>query len=156
MVGSVLCSPCFPVLQYFEYSTHHEVRHNIQKELCLHGAGGAVKLEDCQYKGSSTLVGVEQKWELKDVSFGFFCAMICYYIFFLSFFFWRKLKLFSPHLIEPAALHPRLEHVPERPARAPLSGPLQPLRQIPALVLCLSPANCHLPPEIARLCAQAC
>uniref|UniRef100_H3DGG4 Polypeptide N-acetylgalactosaminyltransferase n=1 Tax=Tetraodon nigroviridis TaxID=99883 RepID=H3DGG4_TETNG len=52
--------------QYFEYSTHHEIRHNIQKELCLHGAAGAVRLEECQYKGRNTLVGAEQKWQLKD------------------------------------------------------------------------------------------
>ncbi|XP_060944887.1 polypeptide N-acetylgalactosaminyltransferase 3 [Limanda limanda] len=52
--------------QYFEYSTHQEIRHNIQKELCLHGASGALKLEDCQLKGRNTLVGVEQKWVLKD------------------------------------------------------------------------------------------
>ncbi|XP_028292640.1 polypeptide N-acetylgalactosaminyltransferase 3 [Gouania willdenowi] len=52
--------------QYFEYSTHHEIRHNIQKELCLHGTEAAVKLEECQYKGRSTFVGAEQKWELKD------------------------------------------------------------------------------------------
>uniref|UniRef100_A0A8C9YKY1 Polypeptide N-acetylgalactosaminyltransferase n=1 Tax=Sander lucioperca TaxID=283035 RepID=A0A8C9YKY1_SANLU len=52
--------------QYFEFSTHHEIRHNIQKELCLHGAEGTVKLEDCQYKGRNTFVGAEQKWELKD------------------------------------------------------------------------------------------
>ncbi|XP_033990335.1 polypeptide N-acetylgalactosaminyltransferase 3 [Trematomus bernacchii] len=52
--------------QYFEFSTRHEIRHNIQKELCLHGADGTVKLEDCQYKGGKTLVGAEQKWELKD------------------------------------------------------------------------------------------
>ncbi|MBN3326432.1 GALT3 acetylgalactosaminyltransferase, partial [Atractosteus spatula] len=52
--------------QYFEYSTHHEIRHNIQKELCLHGTEGAVKLDDCQYKGRNTLVGVEQKWELRE------------------------------------------------------------------------------------------
>ncbi|XP_040912407.1 polypeptide N-acetylgalactosaminyltransferase 3 isoform X2 [Toxotes jaculatrix] len=52
--------------QYFEYSTHHEIRHNIQKELCLHGSEGTVKLEDCQYKGRNTFVGAEQKWELKD------------------------------------------------------------------------------------------
>lgn len=54
--------------QYFEYSTHLDIRHNIQKELCLHGAGGLVKLEECQYKGGTTSVGAEQKWELKDVS----------------------------------------------------------------------------------------
>lgn len=52
--------------QYFEYSSHHEIRHNIQKELCLHGAEGTVKLEDCQYKGRNTFVGAEQNWELKD------------------------------------------------------------------------------------------
>ncbi|CAL8268673.1 unnamed protein product [Lota lota] len=52
--------------QYFEYSSHQEIRHNIQKELCLHGKDGQVKLEDCQYKGKNTLVGAEQKWELKD------------------------------------------------------------------------------------------
>lgn len=54
--------------QYFEYSTRDEIRHNIQKELCLQGAGVAVKLEDCQYKGRNTFVGAQQKWELKDVS----------------------------------------------------------------------------------------
>lgn len=59
----------FFLLQYFEYSTHHEIRHNIQKELCLHGAVGAVKLEECQYKGTNTFVGAQQKWEVKDVSF---------------------------------------------------------------------------------------
>uniref|UniRef100_UPI0037E8E631 polypeptide N-acetylgalactosaminyltransferase 3 n=1 Tax=Semicossyphus pulcher TaxID=241346 RepID=UPI0037E8E631 len=60
--------PChgFGGNQYFEYSTHHEIRHNVQKELCLHGQDGAVKLEDCQYKSRSTIVGAEQKWELKD------------------------------------------------------------------------------------------
>uniref|UniRef100_A0A3Q4AK12 Polypeptide N-acetylgalactosaminyltransferase n=1 Tax=Mola mola TaxID=94237 RepID=A0A3Q4AK12_MOLML len=52
--------------QYFEFSTRHEIRHNIQKELCLHGAEGAVKLEDCQYKSRNTFVGAEQKWELKN------------------------------------------------------------------------------------------
>lgn len=41
----------------------------MQKELCLHGAEGTVKMEECQYKGGSTSVGAEQKWELKEVSF---------------------------------------------------------------------------------------
>ncbi|XP_061734933.1 polypeptide N-acetylgalactosaminyltransferase 3 isoform X2 [Nerophis ophidion] len=50
--------------QYFELSTHQEVRHNIQKELCLHGAEEAVKLEVCQYKGGNTLVGPQQEWQL--------------------------------------------------------------------------------------------
>ncbi|XP_066542973.1 polypeptide N-acetylgalactosaminyltransferase 3 [Hoplias malabaricus] len=52
--------------QYFEYSTHHEIRHNIQKELCLHGKEGPVKLEQCQYKGQNTFAGAEQKWELRE------------------------------------------------------------------------------------------
>lgn len=34
----------------------------------MHGAAGAVKLEECQYKGRNTLVGAEQKWQLKEVS----------------------------------------------------------------------------------------
>lgn len=52
--------------QYFEYSTRHEIRHNVDKELCLHGAERTVKLEECQYKGGKTAVGAEQRWELKD------------------------------------------------------------------------------------------
>ncbi|KAG5283251.1 hypothetical protein AALO_G00040050 [Alosa alosa] len=52
--------------QYFEFSTRHEVRHNVQKELCLHGTERTVKLEECQFKGHSTFVGGEQKWELKE------------------------------------------------------------------------------------------
>ncbi|KAJ3592013.1 hypothetical protein NHX12_007143 [Muraenolepis orangiensis] len=52
--------------QYFEYSSHQELRHNIQKELCLHGEDGLVKLEVCQYRGRNTEVGAEQKWDLKD------------------------------------------------------------------------------------------
>ncbi|KAG2459554.1 polypeptide N-acetylgalactosaminyltransferase 3 isoform X2 [Polypterus senegalus] len=53
--------------QYFEYSTHEEIRHNIQKELCLHGtAGAAVRLEECQYKGRDTRVAGEEKWALRE------------------------------------------------------------------------------------------
>lgn len=52
--------------QYFEYSTHLEIRHNIQKELCLHATDGPVKLEECQYKGHNTVTGPEQKWELQE------------------------------------------------------------------------------------------
>ncbi|KAG9349212.1 hypothetical protein JZ751_027655 [Albula glossodonta] len=64
----VILYPCHGLggNQYFEYSTHHEIRHNIQKELCLHAADGAVKLEECQYKGRNTLVGAKQKWELRE------------------------------------------------------------------------------------------
>ncbi|RXM28128.1 Polypeptide N-acetylgalactosaminyltransferase 3 [Acipenser ruthenus] len=53
--------------QYFEYSTHHEIRHNIQKELCLHATAEAVTLEECQFKGQNTHVTVEEKWELREV-----------------------------------------------------------------------------------------
>uniref|UniRef100_A0A8C2CKR7 Polypeptide N-acetylgalactosaminyltransferase n=1 Tax=Cyprinus carpio TaxID=7962 RepID=A0A8C2CKR7_CYPCA len=52
--------------QYFEYSTHHEIRHNIQKELCLHGTDEVVKLEECQYKGHNTITGPQQRWELRE------------------------------------------------------------------------------------------
>ncbi|MGH0149201.1 UNVERIFIED_CONTAM: hypothetical protein FKN15_014455 [Acipenser sinensis] len=53
--------------QYFEYSTHHEIRHNIQKELCLHATDEVVTLEECQFKGQNTHVTVEEKWELREV-----------------------------------------------------------------------------------------
>uniref|UniRef100_A0A673N390 Ricin B lectin domain-containing protein n=1 Tax=Sinocyclocheilus rhinocerous TaxID=307959 RepID=A0A673N390_9TELE len=53
--------------QYFEYSTHHEIRHNIQKEICLHGTDEVVKLEECQYKGHNTITGPQQRWELREV-----------------------------------------------------------------------------------------
>ncbi|MGH0142761.1 UNVERIFIED_CONTAM: hypothetical protein FKN15_076785 [Acipenser sinensis] len=52
--------------QYFEYSTHHEIRHNIQKELCLHATDEVVTLEECQFKGQNTHVAVEEKWELRE------------------------------------------------------------------------------------------
>ncbi|XP_041117877.1 polypeptide N-acetylgalactosaminyltransferase 3-like [Polyodon spathula] len=52
--------------QYFEYSTHHEIRHNIQKELCLHTTEEVVTLEECQFKGQNTHVAVEEKWELRE------------------------------------------------------------------------------------------
>uniref|UniRef100_A0A7M4G1C8 Polypeptide N-acetylgalactosaminyltransferase n=1 Tax=Crocodylus porosus TaxID=8502 RepID=A0A7M4G1C8_CROPO len=51
--------------QYFEYSAHHEIRHNIQKELCLYASQGAVQLQDCSYKGQKTFTPGEEKWELQ-------------------------------------------------------------------------------------------
>ncbi|XP_012616629.1 polypeptide N-acetylgalactosaminyltransferase 3 [Microcebus murinus] len=51
--------------QYFEYSAHHEIRHNIQKELCLHAAEGPVQLKACSYKGHKTVVTIEQIWEIR-------------------------------------------------------------------------------------------
>lgn len=41
----------------------------------MHGAAGAVRLEECQYKGRNTLVGAEQKWQLKDVSLVSLCSL---------------------------------------------------------------------------------
>uniref|UniRef100_F6VWZ0 Polypeptide N-acetylgalactosaminyltransferase 3 n=2 Tax=Ornithorhynchus anatinus TaxID=9258 RepID=F6VWZ0_ORNAN len=51
--------------QYFEYSEQHEIRHNIQKELCLHASHGPVQLKACTYKGHKTVTIGEQKWELR-------------------------------------------------------------------------------------------
>uniref|UniRef100_A0A8C9AYK6 Polypeptide N-acetylgalactosaminyltransferase 3 n=1 Tax=Phocoena sinus TaxID=42100 RepID=A0A8C9AYK6_PHOSS len=51
--------------QYFEYSVQHEIRHNIQKELCLHAAQGVVQLKECAYKGHKTFVTGEQIWEIQ-------------------------------------------------------------------------------------------
>ncbi|KAM6977961.1 polypeptide N-acetylgalactosaminyltransferase 6 [Aplochiton taeniatus] len=50
--------------QYFEYSTHKELRHNIGKQLCLHAVAPPeqVKLELCQRKGWGTSVSPEQEW----------------------------------------------------------------------------------------------
>lgn len=52
--------------QYFEYSAHHEIRHNIQKELCLHATQGAAELRECGYKGRKSRPPVEQKWEIRE------------------------------------------------------------------------------------------
>ncbi|XP_059188885.1 polypeptide N-acetylgalactosaminyltransferase 6 [Centropristis striata] len=50
--------------QYFEYSTHKELRHNIGKQLCLHATPNAepVKVELCQLKGRGTSVAPQQEW----------------------------------------------------------------------------------------------
>ncbi|MGH0179604.1 UNVERIFIED_CONTAM: hypothetical protein FKN15_002038 [Acipenser sinensis] len=50
--------------QYFEYTSHKELRHNIGKQLCLHGSTGPVKIEECRLKGRGTSVAREQIWEL--------------------------------------------------------------------------------------------
>ncbi|XP_066855851.1 polypeptide N-acetylgalactosaminyltransferase 3 isoform X4 [Anser cygnoides] len=49
--------------QYFEYSAHHEIRHNIQKELCLHASKGPVQLHECNYKGQKTFALREEQWQ---------------------------------------------------------------------------------------------
>uniref|UniRef100_A0A7N5JY40 Polypeptide N-acetylgalactosaminyltransferase 3 n=1 Tax=Ailuropoda melanoleuca TaxID=9646 RepID=A0A7N5JY40_AILME len=51
--------------QYFEYSAQHEIRHNIQRELCLHAAQGLVQLRACAYKGHRTVASGEQIWEIQ-------------------------------------------------------------------------------------------
>ncbi|CAH2305654.1 polypeptide N-acetylgalactosaminyltransferase 3 [Pelobates cultripes] len=50
--------------QFFEYTANHEIRHNIQKELCLRPSKGPVLLKDCGYQGMGTSVNPEEKWEL--------------------------------------------------------------------------------------------
>lgn len=60
-----VCLPIFFFVkfkQYFEYSAHHEIRHNIQKELCLHAAKGPVQLRECTYKGQKTFAVGEEQW----------------------------------------------------------------------------------------------
>ncbi|KAE8626773.1 hypothetical protein XENTR_v10006749 [Xenopus tropicalis] len=51
--------------QYFEYSTHKELRHNLKTQLCLCSKyePGPVKLVDCQYKGQNTTVPGNEEWE---------------------------------------------------------------------------------------------
>ncbi|XP_077128906.1 polypeptide N-acetylgalactosaminyltransferase 3-like [Ranitomeya variabilis] len=51
--------------QYFEYTLRHEIRHNIQKELCLRAGKEQVLLSKCNYKGGDTTVLSEEKWELQ-------------------------------------------------------------------------------------------
>ncbi|XP_034028239.1 polypeptide N-acetylgalactosaminyltransferase 6 [Thalassophryne amazonica] len=50
--------------QYFEYSSHKELRHNIGKQLCLHATlqPEQVKIELCQLKGRGTSVSPQQEW----------------------------------------------------------------------------------------------
>ncbi|KAM8754864.1 polypeptide N-acetylgalactosaminyltransferase 6 [Acanthopagrus schlegelii] len=50
--------------QYFEYSTHKELRHNIGNQLCVHAAPKSepVKLELCQRKGKGTSLSPQQEW----------------------------------------------------------------------------------------------
>lgn len=63
----LLSITAFFLSQYFEYSAQHEIRHNIQKELCLHAALGAVQLKACAYKGHKTVATGEQIWEIQKV-----------------------------------------------------------------------------------------
>lgn len=50
--------------QYFEHTSHNELRHNIGKQLCLHASPqpGPLKLELCTLKGKGTSVSPQQEW----------------------------------------------------------------------------------------------
>lgn len=50
--------------QYFEYSSHNELRHNIGKQLCLHATHypEQVKIELCTLKGKGSSQTPEQEW----------------------------------------------------------------------------------------------
>ncbi|KAM9305794.1 polypeptide N-acetylgalactosaminyltransferase 3-like [Gastrophryne carolinensis] len=52
--------------QYFEYTSHHEIRHNIEHELCLRADTGILKLKKCSYRSKGTPVPPEEKWELRQ------------------------------------------------------------------------------------------
>lgn len=50
--------------QYFEYTSHRELRHNIGKQLCLHANDqpDVVKIQECFLKGKGTALGPQQEW----------------------------------------------------------------------------------------------
>ncbi len=58
---------CF---QYFEYTSHKELRHNIGKQLCLHASPypEPVKIELCTLKGKGSSLTPQQEWVFTEVS----------------------------------------------------------------------------------------
>nr|XP_061827928.1 polypeptide N-acetylgalactosaminyltransferase 6-like [Nerophis lumbriciformis] len=50
--------------QYFEYTSHSELHHNVGEELCLHAVPNTaqVKFENCKLRGKGTIVSPQQKW----------------------------------------------------------------------------------------------
>lgn len=54
--------------QYFEYTSHRELRHNIGKQLCLHAMPHpeSVNIEQCQLNGLGTVVSPQQEWVLTE------------------------------------------------------------------------------------------
>ncbi|XP_047452966.1 polypeptide N-acetylgalactosaminyltransferase 6 [Mugil cephalus] len=50
--------------QYFEYTSHNELRHNTGKQLCLQATTQPepVKIELCQLKGKGTSLSPQQEW----------------------------------------------------------------------------------------------
>ncbi|KAM3871789.1 polypeptide N-acetylgalactosaminyltransferase 6-like [Diretmus argenteus] len=60
----VLQRCCIGPQQYLEYTSQQELRHNIDKQLCLHATSGAalVSFELCHFKGNGSTVAREQVW----------------------------------------------------------------------------------------------
>ncbi|XP_016387118.1 polypeptide N-acetylgalactosaminyltransferase 6-like [Sinocyclocheilus rhinocerous] len=56
--------------QYFEYTSHQELRHNIDKQLCLHATiePEPVQVELCNFQGEGTVPAPQQTWSLILVS----------------------------------------------------------------------------------------
>uniref|UniRef100_A0A672L0E2 Polypeptide N-acetylgalactosaminyltransferase n=1 Tax=Sinocyclocheilus grahami TaxID=75366 RepID=A0A672L0E2_SINGR len=56
--------------QYFEYTSHNELRHNIGKQLCLHASPypEPVKIELCTLEGKGSSLTPEQEWVVTEVS----------------------------------------------------------------------------------------
>uniref|UniRef100_UPI0037E92574 polypeptide N-acetylgalactosaminyltransferase 6-like n=1 Tax=Semicossyphus pulcher TaxID=241346 RepID=UPI0037E92574 len=50
--------------QYFEFTSHKELRHNMNKQLCLHAwpQPEQVKIELCQLKGKGTSLSPQEEW----------------------------------------------------------------------------------------------
>ncbi|XP_043081314.1 polypeptide N-acetylgalactosaminyltransferase 6-like [Puntigrus tetrazona] len=50
--------------QYFEYTSHQELRHNIDKQLCLHATiePEPVRVELCNFQGEGTVPAPQQTW----------------------------------------------------------------------------------------------
>ncbi|XP_052449415.1 polypeptide N-acetylgalactosaminyltransferase 6 [Carassius gibelio] len=56
--------------QYFEYTSHQELRHNINKQLCLHATiePAPVRVELCNFQGEGTVPAPQQTWSFILVS----------------------------------------------------------------------------------------
>uniref|UniRef100_A0A672L050 Polypeptide N-acetylgalactosaminyltransferase n=1 Tax=Sinocyclocheilus grahami TaxID=75366 RepID=A0A672L050_SINGR len=55
--------------QYFEYTSHNELRHNIGKQLCLHASPypEPVKIELCTLEGKGSSLTPEQEWVVTEI-----------------------------------------------------------------------------------------
>lgn len=84
------CSSWCVCFQYFEYTSHKELRHNIGKQLCLQASPypEPVKIELCTLRGKGSSLTPEQEWVFTEVSvlseqnwsFFVFAVSICYQI----------------------------------------------------------------------------